>query len=86
LIAVQAGYDLAGELRLISEPDDPKDSSKTADLHPGILSLAESHQVLDPSTDLEVTIRGEAYASRTDVEGVSRAGDAFSTELSNLYR
>ena len=62
-----------------------RDASEAADLHPRVLRLTQSHQVLDPSADFEVAIRGEADSSRTDVKRVSRSGDTFSSELSNLY-
>ena len=63
LITIQAGHDLAGVVRLIVEPDNPQDASETANLHARIRSLAESHQILNPTADLEVAIRGEADAS-----------------------
>lgn len=62
-IPIQAGYHLAGVVGLIGEPDDPEHPPQTADLHARILTLAESHQVFDPSADFEVAIRGEADAS-----------------------
>ena len=63
LVAIQAGDDLAGVFRLIGQPDNAEDAAKAANLHSGILGLAESDQVLNASTDFEVAIRREADAS-----------------------